>query len=190
MLSRVGLLVSLGGRSLALTLLLFSAGCGQPTIPPPDLSSASEWHSFEGTWTASGTRQTIKLEADHRASTFDLTGTLLLAGDRRVGVGFRARAIGFSDTLAGMQGRCVWTDERGDRVYSELKGEWVGTGRRVVGTFMGGTGRFIGITGEYSFAWEYVVESEDGGVSGRAVNLKGRARFGSAAPAISGEQSK
>ncbi len=107
-----------------------------------------------------------------------------------MGVGFRAEAIGFSDNLVGMQGRCVWTDERGEKVYSELKGEWVGTGRRVVGTFLGGTGRFAGITGEYSFQWEYVIESEDGAVSGRAVNLKGRTRFGSTAAAPGGEQSK
>ncbi len=189
MLSRVGSWVSLGRRLLVLALLL-PAGCSQSTIPSSEISSPSEWHAFEGTWTASGARQTIRLETDHRASTFDLTGSLLVTGDRGLGVGFRARAMGFSDTLAGMQGRCVWTDERGDKVYSELKGEWVGTGRRVVGTFLGGTGRFAGITGEYSFDWEYVVESEDGGVSGRAVNLKGRARFGSTAPAISGEQSK
>ena len=80
-----------------------------------------------------------------------------------------------------MQGRCVWTDERGDKVYSELKGELVGTGKRIVGTFLEGTGRFAGVTGEYSFQWQYVVESEDGAVSGRAVDLKGRARFGSTA---------
>jgi hypothetical protein len=107
-----------------------------------------------------------------------------------MGAGFRAKAIGFSDNLVGMQGRCVWTDERGDKVYSELKGEWVGTGNRIVGTFLGGTGRFAGITGEYSFQWEYVLESEDGAVSGRAVNLKGRARFGPTAAAPGGEQGR
>jgi len=107
-----------------------------------------------------------------------------------MGVGFRAKAIGFSDNLAGMQGRCVWTDERGDKVYSELKGEWVGTGKSIVGTFLGGTGRFAGLTGEYSFQWKYVVESEDGAVSGSAVNLQGRARFGSTAGALGREQSR
>jgi hypothetical protein len=107
-----------------------------------------------------------------------------------MGVGFRAKAIGFSDNRDGMQGRCVWTDEHGDKVYSELKGESVGTGNRIVGTFLGGTGRFAGITGQYSFQWEYVVESEEGAVSGRAVNLKGRARFGSTAAVSGGEQRK
>jgi hypothetical protein len=187
---RAGLVVSLGRRSLALALLLFLAGCSQPTVPPAEIASPSEWHTFKGTWTASGTRQTLKLEADHRTSIFDLSGSLLLTGDRGMGVGFRAKAIGFSDNLAGMQGRCVWTDERGDKVYSELKGEWVGTGKSIVGTFLGGTGRFAGITGEYSFQWKYVVESEDGAVSGGAVNLQGRARFGSTAAAPGGEQSK
>jgi hypothetical protein len=175
---------------LPLALLLFLVGCSQPTAPEVEIASYSGWQTFGGTWTSSGTRQTLKLERDHYASIFDLTGSLLLTGDRELGVGFRARAIGFSDYPAGMQGRCVWTDERGDKIYSELKGEWVGTGRSIVGTFLGGTGRFAGITGEYSFEWKYVVESEDGAVSGSAVNLQGRARFGSTSAAPGGEQSK
>jgi hypothetical protein len=178
---------SLARRCAALVPLLLVAACNQPTVRAPEAQPPGEWHAFEGTWSASGTRQMLNLEADHRAVTFDLTGSLLLLGDRGMGVGFQAKTIGFSDSLTGMQGRSVWTDERGDRVYSELKGEWVGTGNRIVGTFLGGTGRFAGVTGEYSFQWQYVVESEDGSVSGRAVNLKGRARFG---PAPGGEQSK
>jgi len=188
--SCVGSVVSTRRRWAALALLLFAAGCNQPTVQSPEIQPPSEWHTFEGTWSASGTRQTLNLEPDHRASIFDLTGSLLLTGDRGMGVGFRAKAIGFSDNRDGVQGRCLWTDEHGDKVYSELKGEWVGTGNRIVGTFLGGTGRFAGITGEYSFQWEYVVESEDGAVSGRAVNLKGRARFGSTAAVSGGEQRK
>jgi hypothetical protein len=129
----------------------------------------------------------MKLEADHRASIFDLTGSLLLVGDQGLGVGFQARAMGFTDSLTGMQGRCVWTDERGDKVYSELKGEVVATGNHIVGTILGGTGRFAGVTGQYSFQWQFIVESEDGTVSGRAVDLKGRARIGSAAAISTGE---
>jgi hypothetical protein len=72
-----------------------------------------------------------------------------------------------------MQGRCVWTDERGEMVYSELKGEFVGTGNHIVGTFVGGTGRYAGVTGDYSFQWQYVIGTEDGAVSGRAVNFQG-----------------
>ena len=37
-----------------------------------------------------------------------------------------------------------------------------------MGTFLGGTGRYAGVTGEYSFQWQYVVDSDEGSVSGRA----------------------
>lgn len=180
-------LVSLGRRWAVLALLLFATACSRPTAPAPGIPSMSEWRAFEGTWSASGTRQTLNIGTNHRASIFDLSGSLLLIGQEGLGVGFQAQAIGFTDSLAGMQGRCVWTDERGDKVYSELKGEFVATGNHIVGTFLGGTGRYAGVTGDYSFQWRFVVESDDGTVGGRAVDLKGRARLASAAPTAGGE---
>jgi len=173
--------VSLTRRWALLAPLLFVVGCTQPAQPSPEIPAAGELHTFEGTWSSSGTRQTLNLDSNRRASIFDLTGSLLLVGNRGLGVGFQAHAIGFTDSLTGMQGRCVWTDERGDKVFSELKGEFVATGNRIVGIFSGGTGRYAGITGDYSFQWQYVVESEDGNVSGRAVDLKGSVRLGPAA---------
>lgn len=187
--SRVGCLTSLG-RWLTLSLLMFATSCSQPPAPSSGNPSARDWRTFEGTWSASGTRQTLNLEQDHRASIFNLTGSLLLIGDQALGIGFQAQAIGFTDSLAGMQGRCVWTDEHGDKVYSELKGEFVATGNRIAGTILGGTGRYAGLTGEYSFQWRFVVESEDGSVSGRTVDLKGRARLGSAAAVPGAEDRK
>jgi hypothetical protein len=168
-----------------LVALLLTAACGHSgdtlqTLP------AGEWHTFEGTWTAAGTRRTLRLSADDRAAIFELTGTVLLSGAQRPAVGFKAQAIGFSDSRAGMQGRCVWTDERGDMVYSELKGEWIGSGNHIAGTFIGGTGRYASVTGDYSFQWQYVIDTEDGAVSGRVVDLKGRARFGQATTALAG----
>jgi hypothetical protein len=161
-------------------VFLFVAACRQPDAPGPQAATAGEWHTFEGTWTATGTRRTLRLGPDDRAAIFELTGSVLLTGAQRPAVGFRAQAIGFSDTRSGMQGRCVWTDERGEMLYSDLKGEWVGTGKHITGTFVGGTGRYAGVTGEYSFQWQYVIDTEDGAVSGRAVNFKGRARLSEA----------
>jgi hypothetical protein len=37
------------------------------------------------------------------------------------------------------------------------------------------------VTGEYTFQWQYVIDAEDGAVSGRVVDFKGRARLGQAA---------
>jgi len=171
--------VAFGRQWMALALLMFTAGCSRSALSTSEAPSG-EWRTFQGTWSASGARQTLNLEPNHRASTFDLTGALLLTGEQGLGVGFQARAIGLTDSLAGMQGQCVWTDERGDKIYSELKGEFVATGNHIAGTILGGTGRYTGVTGEYSFEWRFVVESEDGSVSGRAVDLRGRARLGSA----------
>ena len=172
-------LLWLGWRWPMLVALLLTTACGH-SGGPPQILPAGEWHEFEGTWTAAGTRRTLRLGADDRAAIFELTGTVLLSGAQRPSIGFRAQAIGFSDNRAGMQGRCVWTDERGDVVYSELQGEAVGSGNRIVGTFIGGTGRYHGMTGDYTFQWQYVVDAEDGAVSGRVVDLKGRARFAEA----------
>ena len=80
----------------------------------------------------------------------------------------------------------MWTDERGDEVYSELKGEWVGSGNHITGYFVGGTGRYAGVTGDYTFQWQYVIDAEDGVVSGRVVDLKGQARFSQAATVPAG----
>jgi hypothetical protein len=160
-------------RWLTFLALLLTAMCRQPDGPAPQGGTAGEWRTFEGTWTAAGTRRTLRLGPNERAAIFELTGSVLLTGAQRP-------AVGFSDSRAGMQGRCVWTDERGEMVYSELKGEFVGTGNHIVGTFVGGTGRYAGVTGDYSFQWQYVIGTEDGAVSGRAVNFKGRARLNKA----------
>jgi hypothetical protein len=165
---------------LTLTALLLIAGCDRSSGPAAQTTQPSpgEWREFQGTWTAAGTRRTLQMGSDQRAAIFELTGSLLLTGAERPALGFKAQAIGFSDSHDGMQGRCVWTDERGEMVFSELKGEWVGSGNHITGYFVGGTGRYAGVAGDYTFQWQYVLDNEDGEVSGRVVDLKGRARLG------------
>ena len=63
---------------------------------------------------------------------------------------------------------------------TELRGEGTATGNRIVGTFVAGTGRYAGVTGNYEFSWRFVLETEDGTVQGQSVGLKGRVRGGSA----------
>ena len=128
----------------------------------------------------------MRLGSDRQASIADLNGSLVLAGPSRPAVGFRAEAIVLNDSATGMVGRAVWTDERGDQAYSELRGEGTATGNRIVGTFLGGTGRFDGVTGTYEFSWRFVLESEDGNVQGQSVGLKGRVRVGSSTAAGAG----
>jgi hypothetical protein len=164
----------------ALTLMV---ACGQSTGPSPSHAPEGEFRNFEGSWSAAGLKRTIKLAPGHEAAVFDLNGSVVLTGEHRPAVGFRARVIGFSDDRATMQGRSVWTDERGDQVFSDLKGDTKATGNRIFGTIRGGTGRFAGVTGDFSFEWKYMVESEDGLVSGRADDLRGQVWIDPAASA-------
>jgi hypothetical protein len=174
--------VGLGGATL-LGALGF-AGCapsGAPAdaaagAPLPAASAAAGWREIQGTWTAAGSRQTIALGVDRRASIARLQGSLLLVGPARVATGFLAEAIVLNDSVTGMVGRAVWTDDRGDQVFSELRGEGTRTGNRITGTVIGGTGRYAGLVGDYEFSWKFVLEAEDGSVQGQSMGLKARLR--------------
>lgn len=162
---------------LRVVALLTLGACGPVPAPPTATPAADEWREFQGSWNASGRRHTMPFGGDRRVSVIDLTGSMLLTGPSRPGVGFRAEAIALADSATGLVGRTVWTDERGDSAYSEIRGEGTATGNRITGTFVGGTGRYAGATGTYEFSWQYVLEAEDGTVQGRAIGLKGRVRF-------------
>ena len=162
--------------SACVAVSLVTGACERKTEPLATVvASAGE---FEGSWNAAGSRRTIPLGADRKGSIIDLRGTMLLAGAGRPGVGFRAQVIALVDSETGLVGRGVWTDERGDEVYSELKGEGTKERNRIFGTIVGGTGRYDGATGTYEFSWQFVIESEDGSIQGRAESLKGRYQLG------------
>jgi hypothetical protein len=165
---------------LLVVTLAAVAGCGPSTTPSEAVPAANEWREFAGTWTATGKRQTIPLGGDRHASIASFNGALLLAGAERPAVGFGAEVIVLNDTATGMVGRSVWTDDRGDQIYSELRGQGTATGNHVTGTFVGGTGRYAGALGTYSFSWQFVLQAEDGTVQGQSLGLKGRVRVGPA----------
>lgn len=154
------------------------AACGAGPSPNAGAKATDGWHAFEGSWTAAGSVRTIALGGSRQASLADLRGTLELAGPSRPALGFRGDAIALADNVSGMVGRAAWTDEHGDQVFSEIRGGGPSKGSHVSGTFIGGTGRYAGATGNYEFTWQYVLAAEDGTVQGRAVGLKGRVRVG------------
>ncbi len=154
--------------AVAAAALLLTA-CGP--VPAPPAAAPSD---FGGSWNATGRRHTIPMGPDRGAALLDLSGTLLLSGSGRPGVGFGGEALVLSDTATGMNGRAVWTDQDDNRVFSELRGDGAQRGHRVTGTIVGGTGRYAGATGTYTFTWQYVLETEDGTVQGRSLDLAGR----------------
>jgi len=167
-------------RAVVLAVLAIVTSCGRAPQTSPPAPAADNWHEFRGTWIATGTRKTMHLEGDRRAAISNFDGSLLLAGPSRPGVGFRAEAIVFNDTATGMLGRAVWTDEHGDQAFSELRGTGTANNNKILGTFLGGTGRYAGVTGTYEFSWRFLIENEDGNVQGQSLGLTGRARIDSA----------
>lgn len=157
--------------TLVLSFLGFAQSGAGEGAPSPEA-----WRAFEGTWSASGRRQVVAVEGGAVAAVVELSGAVVLTAGEGLSRGFRGEAIGFDDGQDVSVGRCVWTDENGDRVFSRLKGEPLQKGRRLVGTVTGGTGRYAGLEGEYSFTWQYLVPAEEGAIQGRAVDLKGRVR--------------
>ena len=155
--------------------LLMTACSGAPPVSKSALPDG-EWHDFQGTWTAVGSRTDMQLSGDRRAAVSSFDGSLVLAGASRPGVGFRSEAIVFSDNVTGLVGRAVWTDEHGDQAYSELRGEGSAGNNKIIGTFVGGTGRYSGAAGSYEFSWRFVLENEDGAVQGQSLGLRGRVR--------------
>lgn len=169
------------GRLLAVAIALAVAACGPAPEAPQRVAATGEWRDFSGSWNAAGTRRSIPLGADRRSSIIELRGTMLLAGPERPGVGFLAETIALVDSETGLTGRSVWTDQRGDQVFSELKGEGTAARNRITGMILGGTGRYQNATGSYAFSWQFVTEADDGVIQGRTVDLKGRVRPGNAA---------
>jgi len=137
---------------------------------------SEEWRAFGGTWSAVGRRQTLPTEGARAAAIVQLSGAVVLSTSAGLSSAFRAEALGFDDGNGLAAGRAVWTDTRGDLVFSVLKGETLATGRRIAATITGGTGRYAGITGDWTLTWQFVVETEDGEVQGRASDFNGRFR--------------
>jgi hypothetical protein len=162
---------ALAGGCFALALA-GAALAGQGQAAPP----AEGWQPFEARWSFSGRRQSVPVEGGGAAAVVEISGALVVTSGAGLGRGFEAEAIVFDDGEGASLGRCVWTDEHGDRLFSRLKGEPLQAGRRLAGTVTGGTGRYAGLEGEYAFTWQYVLPAEDGAVQGRTGRVEGRLR--------------
>lgn len=166
---------TLAGIGLAL-LVGITGACSRTADAPATPAVAGQVHEFSGRMSVTGSRQILRLEDDRQAGTFRLGGTLLLEGAGRPNLGFRVDIIGFSDSTSGMSGRSVWTDDHGQRIFSELHAREGGPGKPVDAVITGGTGRYAGIAGEYRFSWQYMADGDDSTVGARVTDLRGQAR--------------
>lgn len=163
---------------LALVALSVLSACSRAPETTQSTNVANGWITFQGNWTANGTKDTLRLGGERRATLTSFDGTLFLSGNSSLGVGFRSEAVVFNDTSTGMIGRAVWTDDKGNKIFSELHGQDTASGKNVAGTFLGGTGPYTGATGSYAFTWRFVIDTEDGRVQGQTDDVSGRIKVG------------
>lgn len=142
--------------------------------------AAAAGQPFQATWSANGQRQTLPTEAAP-AVTIQLSGALSITTGSGLSRGFRGEVLGFDDGAGLAAGRAVWTDERGDRIFSVLQGDTLAAGtRQIRAVITGGTGRYAGLTGEYEFTWRHLIAVENTQINGQAANLHGYVHPGSA----------
>ena len=157
------LLAALAGVALAGALTL----AAQP---------APEWRPFAATWTLAGRRTAIPTEGPRAAAIVHATGSLVVTKGETLGRGFFGELIGFDDGGTLLSGRAIFTDEKGDKVFAVLKAQPLGAGRTATAAITGGTGRWAGLEGDFTFAWKFVVASEDDAFDALALNVEGRVR--------------
>ena len=169
-----------------MTRLLAAALCvGLGLVPSARADSgqaANDWRSFQGTWSAAGRRHAVSLDGGRTAAIVELSGAVVITSGEGLGRGFRGEVIGFDDGEGMSAGRAVWTDERGDRIYVRLTGDAIKGGQRISALITGGTGRYTGIAGDFTFTWQYVLAADGDRIQGRAADLTGRVRRAGTTP--------
>jgi hypothetical protein len=156
---------------LVLAAFLSLAPAVRAEAPP----ATDGWIDFEANWSAAG-RERVLAMGDRTAATFDLAGPFVVTRGDGLSRGFFAQALGFLSTGAIGIGRLVLTDDLGDEIFIDLRGQGLGTGKHIEGAITGGSGRYAHVEGGFVFDWQYVIRGDDGAIQGRAVGLTGRYR--------------
>ena len=135
----------------------------------------AEAGSFESTWDITGSARQLEFGPRRMLRTVRHTGTITF----RSGVGLvgtvMTSCIGLNDTAKPDIGRCTWVTQDDEKIFSELTGSLpsgleTGSAR---GTFVGGTGRFAGVTGSYSIEWVARPSLEPDAFGAQTVRMSG-----------------
>jgi len=121
------------------------------------LGTAGAWETakegtFDGTWTVSGDTYSMDFGDEGGAVTiFRFTGPALIRTANGFAPSIDSECLGFSAPKSETVARCVLTDPEGDRIFCSLNGVMTPGIANVGGRFVGGTGKYAGITGTVRF---------------------------------------
>ena len=163
-----------GAALVAAFLGAFATAAAPPAAEPG-------WTPFEASLSASGQRQVLEA-GPLEASTTHLSGSFAVRRGEGLRKGFRGEALVYGDGREVGVGTLVLTDDHGDQVFCSLVGDATREGAQVRATIRGGSGRYEGVEGDFTFLWRFLVKTSEGEVSGFAEKVEGRFRLPAAAP--------
>jgi hypothetical protein len=141
---------------LAASILALGARAEEPATPREG--------EFTARWVVTGEWRGLGLGAAREVLVADLGGRLdVTPGGSGPIVDLATRCLVLWDSSSGAAGRCRWRHPSGDEIFGEVEGDLLAAGKPVVGRFVGGTGRYAGITGEFRFdKWDsFLLDRED-----------------------------
>jgi hypothetical protein len=107
--------------------------------------------TFSARWVVTGSWRGLGLGGEREIILADLGGRLDVMPDGGALVDLASRCFVFWDSATGGTARCRWKHPSGDEIFSEVEGGLLAQGAPVSGRFVGGTGRYAGISGEFRF---------------------------------------
>lgn len=109
--------------------------------------------SFTGSWTATGTRETLTFGEDRETALMKLSGHVNLKSALGTEKDYWSTCIGLIDTKTGSAVRCVWKGLKGTKIFVALEADTIAEKSKVTGEVVGGTGPAKDIQGNLSFTW-------------------------------------
>jgi len=163
-------------RSLSVvSLIMLTAGTFAPSL-------RAQWPQNEGTftgfWTVSGSVHVLERGDKVVATAGRLAGTVVGNTSQGAIPSFETDCVVFSDTRERGIARCVWTGASGDQIYVDVTSDGPAGFGRARGEFVGGSGRFEGMTGAFQFEWNYSLSrGSDATLDGHTLQMSGRYRL-------------
>jgi hypothetical protein len=143
------------------------------------VAAAGAWEtaregSFDGTWTVSGDSYSMEFGDEGGTVTiFRFTGPALIRTANGFAPSIDSECLGFSAPKSEAVARCVLTDPDGDRIFCALNAAMTPGIANVGGRFVGGTGKYEGITGTVRFQAMTGRQSPGKGSGGQTMTIFG-----------------
>jgi hypothetical protein len=143
------------------------------------LGTAGAWETaregtFDGTWTVSGDTYSMDFGDEGGTVTiFRFTGPALIRTANGFAPSLDSECLGFGAPKSETVARCVLTDPEGDRIFCSLNGIMTPGIANVGGRFVGGTGKYAGITGTVRFQAMTGRQRSGKGTDGQTITIFG-----------------